>query len=78
MWYRKSPGAGITAMQMLKALQTGVMVPFQKQQAGNSKTLAELIRADRGGLVYQPIIGIHRNVAQMDFLFHVSGHHGEP
>jgi len=64
---RKSPGAGITAMQMLKALQTGVMVPFQKQQAGNSKTLAELIRADRGGLVYQPITGIHRNVAQIDF-----------
>ena len=64
---RKSPGAGITAMQMLKALQTGVMVPFQKQQAGNPKTLAELIRADRCGLVYQPITGIHRNVAQIDF-----------
>jgi DNA polymerase-2 len=30
---RKSPGAGITAMQMLTALRNGVMVPLQKQQA---------------------------------------------
>ena len=29
---RKSPGAGITAMQMLTALCKGVMVPVQKQQ----------------------------------------------
>jgi len=64
---RKSPGAGITAMQMQTALRTGVMVPLHKQQAEGSKTLAGLIRADRGGLIYQPIIGVHRDVAQIDF-----------
>lgn len=64
---RKSPGAGITAMQMLTALRNGVMVPVQKQQVEDRKTLAELIRADRGGLIYQPIIGVHGNVAQIDF-----------
>ena len=64
---RKSPGAGITAMQMLTALQTGVMVPVTKQQAEGRKSLGELIRADRGGLIYQPIIGTHHNVAQIDF-----------
>jgi DNA polymerase II len=64
---RKSPGAGITAMQMLTALQTGVMVPVKKQQAEARKSLGELIRADRGGLIYQPIIGTHHNVAQIDF-----------
>jgi DNA polymerase-2 len=64
---RKSPGAGITAMQMLIALRTGVMVPLHKQQAEGSKTLAGLIRADKGGLIYQPTLGVHRDVAQIDF-----------
>lgn len=64
---RKSPGAGITAMQMLTALRNGVMVPMQKRQAEDTKTLVELIRADRGGMIYQPIIGFHTNVAQIDF-----------
>jgi len=64
---RKSPGAGITAMQMLTALRNNIMVPTQKQQAEGTKTLAELIRADHGGLIYQPIIGLHGNVAQIDF-----------
>lgn len=64
---RKSPGAGITAMQMLTALCNGIMVPVQKQQVEGTKTLSELIRADHGGLIYQPLIGLHGNVAQIDF-----------
>lgn len=64
---RKSPGAGITAMQMTTALRTGVMIPQHKQQAEGRKTLADLIRADKGGLIYQPIIGVHKDVAQIDF-----------
>ncbi|CUS05606.1 putative DNA polymerase family B [Candidatus Promineifilum breve] len=64
---RKSPGAGITAMQMLTALRWGVLVPHQKQQTERFKTAAELIQADRGGLVYQPLIGLHDNVAEIDF-----------
>ena len=64
---RKSPGAGITAMQMLTALHMEVMVPVQKQQVEGTKTLAELIRADHGGLIYQPSLGLHNNVAQIDF-----------
>ncbi len=65
---RKSPGAGVTAMQMQTALRRGVLVPHLKQQAEAFKTVAELIRADRGGLVYQPLIGLHYNVAEIDFI----------
>ncbi|HMN01024.1 MAG TPA: DNA polymerase domain-containing protein, partial [Anaerolineales bacterium] len=64
---RKSPGAGITAMQMLTALRNGILVPVQKQQVEGTKTLIELIRADHGGLIYQPLIGVHGHVAQIDF-----------
>ena len=64
---RKSPGAGITAMQMYTALKNDILVPFQKQQVEGGKTLTELIRADHGGLIYQPSIGLHGHVAQIDF-----------
>lgn len=57
---RKSPGAGITALQMVTALRNGVMIPLHKQQAEKQKTLVSLIRADKGGLIYQPIIGVHK------------------
>lgn len=65
---RKSPGAGITAMQMQTALREGVLIPYQKQQAESFKSAAGLIRADRGGLVYQPLIGLHHHVAEIDFV----------
>jgi DNA polymerase-2 len=65
---RKSPGAGITAMQMQVALREGILVPYQKQQVERFKTARDLIRADRGGLVYQPLIGLHRDVAEIDFV----------
>jgi len=64
---RKSPGAGITALQMVSALRNGVIIPLHKQQAERQKTLTSLIHADKGGLIYQPIIGIHKDVAQIDF-----------
>jgi DNA polymerase-2 len=65
---RKSPGAGITARQIVTALQREVLVPYQKQQAEAFKSAPELLRADRGGLVYQPLIGRHQAVAELDFI----------
>ena len=64
---RKSPGAGITAMQMLTALRQQVIIPYRKQQTEGVKSALDLIHADRGGLVYQPIIGLHEDVAEIDF-----------
>ncbi|MFZ1398454.1 MAG: DNA polymerase domain-containing protein, partial [Candidatus Promineifilaceae bacterium] len=65
---RKSPGSGVTALQMQAALRRGILVPYQKQQAESFKTAAQLIRADRGGLVYQPTIGLHEEVVEIDFV----------
>ncbi len=64
---RKSPGAGITAMQMLIALEDDVLVPYEKAQVEDFKTPQELVRADRGGLVGQPVTGLHGQVAGIDF-----------
>jgi DNA polymerase-2 len=65
---RVSPGTGISSMQMVTALRTGVLVPWHKQQAERPKTAYDLLQADQGGLVYQPVIGLHRDVAAIDFM----------
>ncbi|GAP06446.1 DNA polymerase elongation subunit [Anaerolinea thermolimosa] len=64
---RKSPGAGITAMQMHTALRDRVLIPVAKAQAETPRTLNDLIQHDRGGLIYQPLIGVHKYVAEIDF-----------
>lgn len=65
---RVSPGTGISSIEMLTALREGILVPWQKQQAEMLKPAADLFTADQGGLVYQPKIGVHKNVAQIDFV----------
>ena len=65
---RVSPGSGISAMQIVTALRLGVLVPWHKQQAEKTKNLLDLLRSDQGGMVYQPTVGLHFNVAQIDFI----------
>lgn len=65
---RVSPGSGISAMQMQTALRQGVLVPWHKQQAEYLKSALDLMRADQGGMVYQPLTGMHRDVAEIDFV----------
>lgn len=65
---RVSPGTGISAIQMLAALRHQILVPWQKQQAEMPKPAADLFAADQGGLVYQPVSGVHFNVAALDFV----------
>ena len=65
---RVSPGTGISSIQMHTALRLGILVPWQKQQVERPKSAFDLFAADQGGLVYQPIIGVHRGVAEIDFI----------
>jgi DNA polymerase-2 len=65
---RVSPGTGISSMQILTALRQGVLVPWHKQQVEWSKSAYSLLQADRGGMVYQPIVGLHAHVAEIDFI----------
>ncbi len=64
---RKSPGAGITALQMQTALREGILIPVAKGRAETPRTLSHLIARDRGGLIYRPLIGVHTRVAEIDF-----------
>ncbi len=65
---RTSPGTGISSMQITTALRKGVLVPWHKQQAEFEKTALDLLDLDRGGLVFQPTVGLHGDVAEIDFI----------
>lgn len=65
---RVSPGSGISCMQMLTALRTGVLVPWRKQQVEQPRPMLNLIHADFGGLIYQPKVGLHCDVGAIDFV----------
>lgn len=64
---RVSTGTGISAMQVNTALRRGILVPWQKRQPESLKTGLQLLAADKGGLVYNPIAGLHEHVAELDF-----------
>jgi DNA polymerase-2 len=64
---RVSTGTGISAMQVATALRRGVLVPWQKRHPETLKTGSDLLLADKGGLVYTPLVGLHEHVAELDF-----------
>lgn len=65
---RVSPGTGISSMQIVTALKEGILIPWRKQQAEQPKSVLDLIHSDLGGLVFQPTIGLHQDVAEIDFI----------
>ncbi len=64
---RRSPGAGIAALQTVTAMRRGVLIPYQSQKGEIAKSYSQLVKADRGGLITQPPAGIFPNVAILDF-----------
>ena len=65
---RRSPGAGIAAMQNLAALKHSILVPYQQQKGEVPKTYNQLVVSDRGGLVFEPLPGVFPSVAIVDFV----------
>jgi len=64
---RNSPGSGFTAMQVKEALRRGILVPLHKYQTEKTKSALMLTAADNGGLNYRPVLGLHKDVAELDF-----------
>ncbi|MFQ5856577.1 MAG: DNA polymerase domain-containing protein [Anaerolineae bacterium] len=64
---RSSPGTGISTMQLATAYRQGILIPWRKREPEEFKSGLELVTADKGGLVYQPVLGLHENVAEIDF-----------
>lgn len=64
---RTSPGTAITSMQLDRAFQEGILIPWRKGEPERFKTAWDLLISDKGGLVFQPKLGIFEDVAEIDF-----------
>jgi len=64
---RTSPGTAITSIQLDRAFQDGILIPWRKGEPERFKTAWDLLVADKGGLVFQPKLGIFEDVAEIDF-----------
>lgn len=64
---RRSIGTGISSIQLDLAYREGVLIPWKKTQPEAWKSATTLLKADRGGLVYQPLVGVYEDVVELDF-----------
>jgi DNA polymerase elongation subunit (family B) len=64
---RTSTGTAISSMQLLQAVRDGILIPWQKSEPEVFKTASQLIVTDKGGLTYQPLVGLYEQVGELDF-----------
>ena len=64
---RTSTGTAITSIELDRAIQEKILIPWQKREPEDFKTADLLLRTDRGGLVFKPVLGFHENVGELDF-----------
>jgi DNA polymerase, archaea type len=64
---RATIGTNMTSLQLYHAVKEGVLIPWNKNQPEEWKNSAELVVADRGGLIYEPSTGVHGDVGELDF-----------
>ena len=64
---RRASGTAISSMQLDRAIQDDILIPWHKGEPEKFKTAWDLLVADKGGLTFQPLMGMHDNVAEIDF-----------
>jgi DNA polymerase elongation subunit (family B) len=60
-------GKTIDSRQCYEAARQGILVPRMKGGFGFSSSAWDLVKRDRGGMVFSPQVGLHENVACIDF-----------
>ena len=65
---RASIGKCMSSLQFYTCDKKNVLIPWKPTLAEHVKSLEELLIADRGGMILEPRIGVHENVAELDFV----------
>jgi DNA polymerase-2 len=65
---RASIGKCMSSLQFYNAMRNDILIPWKPTLAEHPKSLGDLLTADRGGLIFEPIMGVHENVAELDFV----------
>lgn len=64
---RVSTGTCVSAMEIATAYRERILIPVIKNEAEDWQTADHFITADKGGLIFQPVLGLHEGVAELDF-----------
>jgi DNA polymerase elongation subunit (family B) len=65
---RSTIGTALSSMQLSWAYRNGYLIPARKREPEDFKPADVLLLADRGGLIFQPVMGYHEQVAELDFV----------
>ena len=64
---RASIGTIMSSLQLYQATKNDILIPWKKREPEAFKSTWELLVADRGGFIFEPKLGIHDWVAEVDF-----------
>jgi len=64
---RTTIGTSMTSLQLYHAVKQDVLIPWNKNDPEEFKDGNELVVADRGGFIFEPKVGIHDDVGELDF-----------
>ena len=64
---RASIGKALSSLQFYHATKEGMLIPWKPVLAESFKSRAELLVADRGGFIFEPELGVHEGVGELDF-----------
>jgi len=64
---RASIGTIMSSLQLYQATKDEILIPWKKREPEAFKSAWELLMADRGGFIFEPKLGIHDWVAEVDF-----------
>ena len=64
---RASIGKCLSGLQFYHAFKQNLIIPWKPEITEDAKNGYELFVADRGGLVFNPLPGVHEHVCEIDF-----------
>jgi DNA polymerase elongation subunit (family B) len=64
---RGSIGSSMSSLQFYQAYKDDILLPRNKNLPEAFKSAYELLVADRGGFIYEPKVGIHDDIGEVDF-----------
>jgi len=64
---RSSIGSSMSSVQFYQAIKNDILLPRNKSIPEAFKSGYELLVGDRGGFIYEPKVGIHDGVGEVDF-----------
>lgn len=64
---RRSPGTAMSSIELDRAVGEGILIPWRKTEPERFKTALQLLKIDKGGLIFQPRVGVFEGAAEIDF-----------